>query len=242
MIEFELVIPAYNESASLKKLIERVKEAALKHGFDTTNFRLLLVQNGSTDDSASVLSTLAQSELGPWFRVLHIPLNRGYGYGLYSGLKASIAPYLAYTHADLQCDPNDSFRGLKILRESNDPKLLVKGSRIGRSRAERFVSRVFELFAKLILDLNVYELNAQPKIFSRCLLEKLSSPPDSFAFDLYLLYQAKKAGYKFETIEVLFPAREHGVSKWAATTLSRYKTILGMIRYMFRLRIREGKA
>ena len=78
-------------------------------------------------------------------------------------------------------------------------------------------------------------------MFARGLLAKISNPPKTFAFDLYVLYQAEKAGFVTKTIPVEFPPRIHGTSKWAFSFMSRYKTILGMIRYMWQLSLREGR-
>ena len=110
-----------------------------------------------------------------------------------------------------------------------------------RNWKDQFVSRVFELFAFVILGIRVFEMNAQPKIMQRDLLHKFTNPPKTFAFDLYALYQAHKNNYKIESFPVQFPPRLHGTSKWAATFFSRYKTILGMIKYMFKLSSAEGR-
>jgi hypothetical protein len=68
----------------------------------------------------------------------------------------------------------------------------------------------------------------------------VTTPPKTFAFDLYVLYHAQKAGLAIETIPVVFPPRVHGLSNWSSHFLSRYKTILGMIKYMWDLRKAEG--
>lgn len=241
MRQFELVIPAYNESKSLSELVSRMAAGAIEANLDENKFQLVIVENGSTDDSANVLLNLSQSNLGKWFRVVTIPVNQGYGYGLKSGLDSTNAKVVAWTHADLQCDPADVFRGYSLLINSNAQNVLVKGVRIGRNWKDQFVSRVFELFAFVILGIRVFEMNAQPKIMQRDLLHKFTNPPKTFAFDLYALYQAHKNNYKIESFPVQFPPRLHGTSKWAATFFSRYKTILGMIKYMFKLSSAEGR-
>jgi len=104
------------------------------------------------------------------------------------------------------------------------------------------VTRVFEGFARALLGMKVPEINAQPKVFSRSLLERIKNPPSTFAFDVYLLFQAVKAGYSIQTIPVYFPPRVHGFSNWSASFFKRYKTILGMIAYMRSLGSKEGRA
>jgi hypothetical protein len=242
MLEFELVLPCYNEANSLPNILERAALTAAEAGYDPDRFQLVLVDNGSRDNSAAVLSELKQGPLGVWFRPVTVPVNQGYGFGIMSGLRTTTAPYIGWSHADQQCDPRDAFEALsKVLRAFNPSQILVKGMRNGRSAKERLVSRVYEGLSRIILGLRVFEMNAQPKVFSRNLLTNLVDPPNTFAFDLYVLYQACKQGWAIQTIPVDFPPRVHGFSNWAHGYLRRYKTILGMVLYMRKLAHSEGR-
>jgi glycosyltransferase involved in cell wall biosynthesis len=240
--EFELVLPCYNEAQSLTGLVQRAVTAAKEAGHTPGSFGLVLVQNGSTDESPRVLAALLQTDLGVWVKVVTVTPNEGYGNGLWQGLKATTAPYVGWSHADLQCDPKDALTALTLLKSGHlDTKLLVKGHRRGRSLQDRFVSAVFAQLARVLLGVAINEINAQPKVFPRGLLQEILDPPKNFPFDLYVLYRALKAGYQVRTVPVLFPPRVHGLSKWAATFAGRYKTILGFIAYMRRLALREGR-
>ncbi len=243
MLEFELILPCYNESKSIENILRRTIYAAKEFNCDPSRFQLVLVENGSQDNSYQVMEQFKQSEFSSWFRIVRVEKNQGYGFGIYTGLKSTTSLYTGWSHADQQCDPKDAFVALRKLKElqSTQPNTLVKGIRHGRSSKEKMVSRVFELFAYTIIGLRTYEINAQPKVFPRSLLDKCINPPTSFAFDLYVLYQAKKNGYTIETIPVEFPPRVHGFSNWAHNFFSRYKTILGMIRYMKELVKTEGR-
>ncbi len=201
----------------------------------------MVVDNGSTDDTAKVLAGLATSALGAWFRVVAVMPNEGYGNGLWSGLRTTTARIVGWSHADMQCDPKDAIAAFGLVNNAKDRPLLVKGARSGRNAKDVFVSRVFETNARMLLNLDTPEINAQPKVFPRELLATLSAPPKTFAFDLYVLYHARKDGYAITTIPVVFPPRIHGTSKWAATFFGRYKTILGMLSYMWHLLNTEGR-
>ena len=241
MIEFELVLPCYNEAKSLQNLVERAAAAAQEAGYDSSRFQLVLVENGSRDNSTEVLAELEKTDLSKWFRKVLVTQNLGYGYGVHQGLKNTTAPVIGWSHADQQCDPKDAFTALKTLKSANNEKVLVKGGRSGRNWKDKWVTHTFESLAFLILGVKTKELNAQPKVFSRDLLESLKQAPNNFAFDLYVLYSALKAGYRVLTIPVLFPPRVHGVSNWASNFFSRYKTILGMVKYMFQLSRSQGR-
>lgn len=244
MTDFELVVPAYNEGKNLPLLLSRCAESAQAQGFTPASFQLVIVENGSTDDSEEILRDLKDGPLGPWFRIVSIFPNQGYGYGLMKGLATTTAPLVGWSHADMQTDPMDAFLAAKIIQEKDHTalaaKYLVKGERQGRNWKDVLVSRVFAFCASLILGLDVNEINAQPKVFNRDLLRHLVNPPVTFGFDLYALFHAQKAGYVFEPIRVKFPDRQHGLSKWSATLSSRRRTIIGLLRYMWQLRKLEG--
>jgi glycosyltransferase involved in cell wall biosynthesis len=238
--KFELVVPAYNESKNLAMLVKRAAEAAQKENLSADEFQFVIVNNGSKDNSKQVLAELAQGEFKTWFRVVNVEVNQGYGFGVWQGLKSTTSTIVGWSHADMQCDPADAIRAYKQVLQNLPQKTLVKGVRSGRDWKDRFVSRVFETFGRVILGLKIFEVNAQPKVFSRDLLAQIKNPPFTFAFDLYVLYQSQKNDYALQTIPVLFPPRIHGVSNWAGNFFSRYKTILGMIDYMIQLRKSEG--
>ncbi|MBY0385514.1 glycosyltransferase family 2 protein [bacterium] len=242
MKKFELVIPAFNEEKNIPALIDRVVAAAAAFNMTGKDFSLLLVENGSKDNSYKVMQdTVAQRGLADMVKIVQVKVNQGYGFGIVSGLRESSAPVVGWTHADLQCDPANAFVAYKLYEVQQSQNILVKGVRLKRSAKDQVVSRVFETFARIILGLKVYELNAQPKVFPSKLLAEMKQPPDTFALDLYLLYCAQKQGLEVLTFNVFFPPRIHGVSNWAANFLGRYKTILGMIRYMWDLMWKEGR-
>lgn len=235
MLKFELIAPAFNEAENIAFFIQRTAQAAEKNAFSPTDFQLVIVNNGSTDNTREVLSKLKKTRWGDWFRELSLSQNIGYGDGIWKGLTTTKAPIIGWTHADHQCDPSDAFRAYEQVTQSNG-KTLVKGHRQGRSGKEKFVTHVFEGLANGILGLQITEINAQPKVFPRGLLEKLPSPPTDIAFDLYVLYRATKNGYAIQAIPVQAKPRLHGASKWATHFFRRYHTILKMVQYILRLR------
>jgi hypothetical protein len=91
------------------------------------------------------------------------------------------------------------------------------------------------VLATVLLRRRLWDINAQPKVFHRSLLDALTDPPDGFEYDLYVLHRAGRAGWDLETIPVAFGERLHGESKWSATLVARRRTILRMVRYILHL-------
>jgi glycosyltransferase involved in cell wall biosynthesis len=234
-----LVLPCYNESKSLLKLTERVLNCVRQRGLSPETFSLVLVENGSKDNSWQVIQTLLTGPNKAYMESVRVPVNQGYGYGVLQGLQfaALKAETVAWSHADEQCDPDDVFRAWEVLARLPDPKkALVKGTRSGRRGTEWLISRGFDTLTSLLMGRLFTEINAQPKVFDRSLVALLSHPPKDFAFDFYVLAEAKRHGYRFSSIPVHFGPRPHGVSNWSHSFLSRVRTIAKMVRYLFKYR------
>ena len=224
-----VVLPCYNEAEGVAEILRRFKEAG-----QGVEFELILVDNGSTDNTAEVMAELLPSY--PFAGCVRIAENKGYGDGVFTGLREARGEVLAWSHADLQTDPADVFRALDLYRRMPDPqRLLVKGIRHGRRLSERVVSWGMKVAALVLLRRWMTEINAQPKLFHRDLLERISHPPVDFNFDVYVLYRARRFGWRFAGVHVRFPPRQYGQSNWAATWRSKVRTILRSIRFMFRL-------
>lgn len=227
-IKLSIIVPCYNEARNIPLIMERFAAAA------EPGVEVVLVNNGSTDNSAEIFTQFLQNT---FVKIITVPKNIGYGHGIVSGLKAASGEVLAWTHADMQTDPADVLVAYHRFQELNQPdQVIIKGKRVNRTFGQWGFTFGMSLIASAILWQPLYDINAQPKLFHRRLFEKLNNPPDDFSLDLYLLYMAKRLGYRIETIPVRFTKRIHGESKWAFSFQSKYKTILRTIKYIFALR------
>jgi len=230
-MRLSIVLPCYNEARNLPLLLERYRES-----WDDLPAELLLVENGSTDDSAAALMRLLASGRYPFARAVTVAKNRGYGFGIMSGLREAKGEFVAFSHADLQCAAPDVFAAFHALQGLPRPEsAVVKGRRHGRHWRDRLVTGTMSALASMLLDRRLTDINAQPKVFHRSLLGRLTNPPDGFQLDLYVLLAAVRAGFAIGTIPVEFPPRIHGVSNWAFSLASRCRTIRQTMAYMLRL-------
>jgi glycosyltransferase involved in cell wall biosynthesis len=230
-----VVLPCYNEADNLPPLLERYAQTWQAQALPA---ELILVDNGSTDHTPEVLRReLARPELA-FARVVTVPKNRGFGHGTFTGLQAARGTVLGFSHADMQYAPQDLFDAYHCLQQSPDPtRVLVKGKRAARGASASLVTNTMAVLASAVLLMPLTDINAQPKVFHRSHLARLTRPPDGFQFDLYVLYTARRAGLRVLTVPVVFGQRAHGQSKWAFSFVSRYRTIWATIVYIFKLRL-----
>lgn len=232
-VQLSIVLPCYNEARSLPALLESYRK--VWKDFPT---ELVLVNNGSTDDTASVLSSLLARPEYSFARMITVEKNRGYGHGIMTGLRAAQGKILAFSHADLQCRAEDVFAGYDALVRSGTPEqTVIKGRRAKRGWQASLITNGMTVIASSLLCQRLSDINAQPKVFCREHLDLLTSPPDGFEFDVYVLFKARQQGKRVETIPVQFLDRAHGTSKWAFSFRSRWRTMLRVFQYILALRL-----
>lgn len=222
MPKLSVVIPCFNEAESIPILIDRLSIA-----FSNKEIEVILVNNGSNDESESVLNEMLVEH--PVIKYINLEKNMGYGGGILAGLKIAKGDVLGWTHADLQTDPSDILHAFELYKKHDSNQILIKGARKNRDLGEYFVTIGMQTVASILLGVELVDINAQPKLFGKNIYKMVLSdnPPNDFSLDLYLLYKAQKFGYQIRTFPVQFKKRLYGQAKGGgAKFLPRAKTIL----------------
>ena len=215
-----VVIPCYNEADNIPLILNRFQE--ILAGRD--DIEVILVNNGSTDNSQDIFEELVPKF--PFARVVNVAVNQGYGYGILKGLESAKGDFLGWTHADMQTDPNDVLKAWSIIKDyKGESDLYLKGLRKGRGFMDLFFTIGMSFFETIYLRVPLWDINAQPNMFSRPFFEKWANPPHDFSLDLYAMYMAKKEKEKIVRFPVFFPKRIHGHSKWNTGLGAKWKFI-----------------
>lgn len=240
-VERSVVVPCYNEAKNLPHLIERFANLRAPDGDekrDDKPWELVLVDNGSVDDTKAVLTKELSRRGRDFVRVATVTApNVGYGHGIMTGLRAAQGDRLAWTHADGQTPPADVLKAFDLLDASPDPdRCFVKGRRRGRPTKDTLFTLGMEACATAILGRHLADINAQPKAFTRRLLDLATAAPIDLSLDLYFLWLAKERGFEIRSFDVHFGEREHGESKWAFNWRAKAKNIARSVTFMRALR------
>jgi glycosyltransferase involved in cell wall biosynthesis len=226
--KFSVVIPCFNESDGLPELVAKCDLVAT-----IGNGEFIFVNNGSTDNSGEVLAKLLLNNKR--LRFITVSVNQGYGYGITSGLKEAKASIVGWTHSDLQCEPGDVLRAIEAFTDQA-PHPFVKGKRYGRPMVDRIFTAGMSIFETVIMGKILMDINAQPTLFDRVLMEQWSEPPKDFSLDLFAFAQAKKNNFKIFRIPVIFAPRRYGQSNWNFSMKSKWKFIKRTLKFSFQLR------
>lgn len=218
-MKLSVVVPCYNEARNIPLILKGFDKVILRNDIE-----VVLVNNGSTDDSNKIFEALLPKYA--FARLVNVVENKGYGFGILSGLEQASGRYIGWTHADMQTDPKDVIKALEIIENGKENEnVYVKGDRKGRPFFDQFFTSGMSFFETIYMGEKLHDINAQPNIFHRDFFASWENPPHDFALDLYVLYMAKKQKMKIIRFDVLFPERIHGTSSWNTGFAAKKKFI-----------------
>jgi len=226
-IKYSIVIPCFNEQNNLELLFKSLIKI-----HDKKSLEIIIVDNGSTDNSQKLLIELKEKIKINNLKIVSLKKNIGYGHGIMSGLNACSGDFLGWTHADLQTDVADVLKGFDLI-ESSSKNIIVKGRRLKRGIFDNIFTILMAIVCTILLKTPFYDINAQPKIFSRTFYKKIKNKaPNDFSLDLYLLYTAKKLHYDIVDFPVLFNKRLYGEAKGGGSIKTKLKLSIRTFAYI----------
>ncbi len=174
--ELTVVIPIYNEAESLPHFLPGLIKTCKDR-----KWQLILVNDGSRDDSAKIL---AKFEEEPLVRVLHHKLNRGYGGALKTGLSSARTRYVVTMDGDGQHQASDIEAIHRYAIEKDADMLIGSRSEMEHVNLYReFGKWLIRNFTRILVPLPVHDLNSGFKLYRTDLVNRyLHLCPDAMAF------------------------------------------------------------
>jgi glycosyltransferase involved in cell wall biosynthesis len=202
-LDLSVVIPVYNEEASVEHLVEET--AAALAGW---RYEILFINDGSTDGTAAALERArARDER---VRVLRFRRNFGKAAALAVGLREAAGELIATMDGDLQDDPKDIPRLIARLREGYD--MVVGWKRQRRDPwTKRWPSLLFNFTLRLVVGLRIHDYNCGLKVFHRSVTRSLHLYGENHRFIPAL---AHWQGFRVVELPVHHRPRPFGRSKY----------------------------
>ena len=239
-LRYSIVLPCYNEAGTIPSLFERFAVALQGR----SDFEVIFVNNGSRDESAVVFAEEESKPDRTFARVLSVEVNQGYGFGILNGLQAARGEFVGWTHADSQYDPAIALAGFEALRRAPDPMhTILRGRRVQRNWFDVLFTAGMSVVASSALGTRLSDVNAQPKLFHRSFLGLMREPPSDFSLDLYTLFLARRHGYQFLELPVVFNRRLHGKAKGGGSLALKWNLSKRTLMFILHLRrdVRSGR-
>jgi dolichol-phosphate mannosyltransferase len=202
--EFSVVVPLRNEGPNVSPLASRIFNAL---GGDARGMELILVDDGSTDDTWAQISEIQRRE--PRLRPQRHSKSFGQSAALWTGFRAAQGRTIATLDGDLQNDPADLPRMLTELANAD----LVCGVRMGRKDnwLRRVSSRVARLARRCVFGVDFADTGCGLRVFKRGLVDSI--PPFN-GFHRFLPVLAHGAGAVVKEMPVTHHPRVAGQSKY----------------------------
>ena len=201
-------LPAFNDEATIGEL---VSEALVLLKSLTKDYEVIVINDGSTDSTASVLDELAiDSE---HIRIIHHPSNLGYGAALRTGFSNARKDLIFYTDGDGQYDVRELVLLLPLMTDNVD---VVNGYKIKRQddRYRAVSGAIYNALARWFFWLPVRDVDCDFRLVRRRALQRISLSASSGAICVELVHKLASAGCVFREVPVHHYERPHGRSQF----------------------------
>ena len=201
--------PAYNDAGTIASLvITSVKVAATL----TDDYEVIVVNDGSTDDTAQILDELARI-YPEHVRIVHHQKNRGYGGALRTGFATATKDFVFYTDGDGQYDPAEMTLLWSTMTDDVD---WVNGWKISRSDPMHriVIGRLYHHYVKMLFNLRVRDVDCDFRLMRRRIFDVVRLEKDSGVICLEMMTKFKDAGFRVAEQPVHHYHRVHGQSQF----------------------------
>ncbi|MFN0102830.1 MAG: glycosyltransferase family 2 protein [Bryobacteraceae bacterium] len=201
--------PAYNDGKTIGGLVE--KTLALLPRL-TDDYEVIVINDGSSDETAQVLERIRESNPAH-VRIVTHEQNRGYGGALRSGFAAATKDLIFYTDGDGQYDPLE----LEGLVKKMGPTVgFVNGYKKGRNDPWHRVAIgwLYNRFARFIFGIQLRDIDCDFRLIRCSLLDELSLHSTSGTICVELVKKLEMCPYLVEEVGVSHYSRLHGRSQF----------------------------
>lgn len=229
MVKLSIIIPAYNEEKRISRTLKNYSKFFSKKMKD---FEIIVVLNGCKDNTLQIVRSFENKKI----KYLDFKEAIGKGGAIVEGFKKAKGDLIGFVDADMATPPN-SFYDLAKDVENYDGVIAsrwIEGSKINIKQPllKRIGSRGFNVLVRLLFNLKFKDTQCGAKLFKKHVIKNILNDLKitKWAFDINLLYAAKRKNYKIKEI----PTEWNAVK---ASHFNLFKAIPEMFLGLLRLRL-----
>jgi glycosyltransferase involved in cell wall biosynthesis len=209
MTELSILMPVYNEQATIERAIERVLDADV----GTDSYELVVVDDGSTDRTREVLGGRDwPDQVG----IIHAPENRGKGQAIRTALAQAQGTYAVILDADLEYDPNDLKDLLVPVREQiADAAFGTRAFRAHSAYSFWYVigNRFLSMATNVIFNTWITDVYTCFKLMPTEVMRSLSLRENGFTIEAEITGRLLRRGARIYEVPITYVARSREEGK-----------------------------
>ena len=212
-----VIVPAYNEAATIAELLRRVQEVRIEK-------EIIVVDDGSTDGTRAILSGISKQCIAAveqpacdTLRIFHQDRNRGKGAALRRGFQEARGTIVIIQDADLELNPNEYAKLIGPIDQGHAD--VVYGSRfLGKSRVDipflyLAANKILTAISNALTGLNLTDVWTGYKAFRRDVIERVDLREDRFGFEPEITAKIAKARCRVRELPVAYACRTRAQGK-----------------------------
>jgi glycosyltransferase involved in cell wall biosynthesis len=245
-LRLSIIMPVYNERATLEEIVQRVQAVDLTVNRDGDNLLLdgpltlereiVIVDDGSTDGTREILDGW-RSNPPEGVQIVYHEKNQGKGAALRTGFQNATGDILVIQDADLEYDPRDYLKLLEPLVEGRAPVVygsrFMGGPRSAMSLSHTLGNQILTLFTNVLYGTSLSDMETCYKCFRRDVIEGIVLRSRAFEIEPELTAKILKRGYSIFEVPISYNGRSFHEGKklgWkdgfsAVATLVKYRFV-----------------
>ncbi len=224
-----VVVPMHNESANVPDTLEQIAEELRRGGHQ---FQIIAVDDGSTDDTAHKLHSLAARN--DWLTVISYQPNQGRGYAIRAGIQAASGEIICTTDADLSYSPDHLTRMVTLLERYSKLDCVVGspytegGSTEDVPPFRLFISKLGNRIISRAIGGNIKTSTGVLRAYRKRCIKSLELFSSGKELHLEIISKLLAAGYSIMEMPATLRARKKGASKFRFRAIAASHLLFSM--------------